>query len=156
MDRLLGVATDDDSTPSVLMATPSWLLTQSAMHAHRIITEAFAAGNARGYHYRLLATLAEFGAASQASLGRHTGIDRSDVVAALNELAEQGFVQRAPDPEDGRRNIITVTPAGRRQLKRLDKLVKQAQDEVFAPLSTADRATLGRLLAQVLAHHAGS
>jgi DNA-binding MarR family transcriptional regulator len=156
MDRLLGVATDDDSTPSVLMATPSWLLTQSAMHAHRIITEAFAAGNARGYHYRLLATLTEFGAASQASLGRRTGIDRSDVVAALNELAEQGFVQRAPDPEDGRRNIITVTPAGRRQLKRLDKLVKQAQDEVFAPLSTADRATLGHLLAQVLAHHAGS
>jgi DNA-binding MarR family transcriptional regulator len=156
MDRLLGVATDDDSTPSALMATPSWLLTQSAMHAHRIIAEAFAAGNARGYHYRLLATLAEFGAASQASLGRRTGIDRSDVVAALNELAEKGFVQRAPDPEDGRRNIITVTPAGRQQLKRLDRLVKQAQDEVFAPLSTADRATLGRLLAQVLAHHAGS
>jgi MarR family transcriptional regulator, lower aerobic nicotinate degradation pathway regulator len=156
MDRLLGVATDDDSTPSVLLAMPSWLLTQSAMHAHRIITEAFAAGNARGYHYRLLATLAEFGAASQASLGRRTGIDRSDVVAALNELAEQGFVKRAPDPEDGRRNIITVTPAGRQQLKRLDKLVKQAQDEIFAPLSTADRATLGRLLAQVLAHHAGS
>jgi DNA-binding MarR family transcriptional regulator len=138
------------------MATPSWLLTQSAMHAHRIITEAFAAGNARGYHYRLLATLAEFGPASQASLGRHTGIDRSDVVAALNELAEQGFVKRAPDPEDGRRNIITVTPAGRRQLKSLDKLVKQAQDQIFAPLSTADRAILGRLLAQVLAHHAGS
>ena len=156
MDRLLGVATDDDSTPSVLLATPSWLLTQSAMHAHRIITEAFAAGSARGYHYRLLATLAEFGPASQASLGRHTSIDRSDVVAALNELAERSFIKRAPDPEDGRRNIITITPAGLRQLKRLDKLVKQAQDEIFAPLSTADRTTLGRLLAQVLAHHAGS
>jgi DNA-binding MarR family transcriptional regulator len=149
-------ADDADSTPNVLMALPSWLLTQSAMHAHRIITEAFAAGSARGYHYRLLATLEEFGPASQAALGRHTGIDRSDVVAALNELAEQGFVERAPDPEDGRRNIITVTPAGLRQLKRLDKLVKQAQDDIFAPLSANDRATLGRLLAQVLAHHAGS
>jgi hypothetical protein len=29
--------------------------------------------------------------------------------------------------------------------------VKQAQDEIFAPLSTADRTTLGHLLAQVLA-----
>ena len=60
---------------------PSWLLTQSGLQAQRIIAETFAAGNARGYHYRLLATLAEYGPASQASLGRRTGIDRSDLRA---------------------------------------------------------------------------
>jgi MarR family transcriptional regulator, lower aerobic nicotinate degradation pathway regulator len=155
MDRLLHVAIDEDAAPSALKALPSWLLTQSALHAQRIVADAFAAGEARGYHYRLLAALEEFGPASQATLGRRGGIDRSDVVAALNELADQGYIERAPDPADRRRNIVSLTPAGRRQLHRLDELVKQAQDEVFAPLSAADRDELARLLTRVLAHHTG-
>ncbi|TDD17887.1 MarR family transcriptional regulator [Kribbella turkmenica] len=135
------------------MQTPSWLLTQSAAHAHRIITETFVAGGARGYHFRLLATLVEFGPASQAALGRHTGIDRSDVVAALNELAADGYVERSPDPADGRRNIITLTASGRRHHKRLAALVSRAQDEIFAPLSPADRARLTTLLGRLVAYH---
>jgi MarR family transcriptional regulator, lower aerobic nicotinate degradation pathway regulator len=143
----------DERTPSVLLQTPSWLLTQSAAHAGRIVGEAFAAGGARMYHFRLLATLVEFGPASQATLGRHTGIDRSDVVAALNELVADGYVERAPDPADGRRNTITLTASGRRQHKRLTALVAQAQDEIFAPLTPADRARLTTLLGRLVAHH---
>ena len=139
----------------MLKELPSWLLTQSALQAQRIISEAFAAGNARGYHYRLLATLTEFGPASQASLGRRTGIDRSDVVAAINELTAQGFVERTPDPTDGRRNIITITPAGRRQHQNLETLVRAAQDTIFAPLTPPERAQLTALLTKVLTHHDG-
>jgi DNA-binding MarR family transcriptional regulator len=143
----------DEQTPSVLLQTPSWLLTQSAAHAGRIIGEAFAAAGARAYHFRLLATLVEFGPASQATLGRHAGIDRSDVVAALNELAADGYVERTPDPADGRRNVITLTASGRRHHKRLVALVAQAQDEIFAPLTPTDRARLTTLLGRLLAHH---
>jgi DNA-binding MarR family transcriptional regulator len=113
----------------------------------------FGVGGARGYHFRLLATLAEFGPASQASLGRRTGIDRSDVVAAINELAADGYVDRSPDPDDGRRNIITLTAAGKRQHKRLAELVRKAQDEIFAPLSATERDQLAKLLTKVLTHH---
>jgi len=139
----------------VLKELPSWLLTQSALQAQRIISEAFTAGNARGYHYRLLATLTEFGPASQASLGRHTGIDRSDVVAAINELTAQGFVERTPDPTDGRRNIITITPAGRRQHQNLESLIRAAQDAIFAPLTPPERTQLTALLTKVLTYHDG-
>lgn len=139
----------------MLKELPSWLLTQSALQAQRIISEAFTAGNARGYHYRLLATLTEFGPASQASLGRHTGIDRSDVVAAINELTAQGFVERTPDPTDGRRNIITITPAGRRQHQNLESLIRAAQDTIFAPLTPPERTQLTALLTKVLTYHDG-
>ena len=139
----------------MLKELPSWLLTQSALQAQRIISEAFTAGNARGYHYRLLATLTEFGPASQASLGRHTGIDRSDVVAAINELTAQGFVERTPDPTDGRRNIITITPAGRRQHQNLESLIRAAQDTIFAPLTPPERTQLAALLTKVLTYHDG-
>ena len=143
----------DEQTPSVLTGLPSWLLTQSAAQAGRIVAESFAAAGARGYHFRLLATLVEFGPASQAALGRHSSIDRSDVVAALNELEADGYVDRIPDPDDGRRNIVTITAAGRRHHRRLVTVVTKAQDEIFAPLSATDRTRLTTLLGRLLAHH---
>jgi MarR family transcriptional regulator, lower aerobic nicotinate degradation pathway regulator len=147
--------TADDATPARLRDKPSWLMTQTAMHAHRLVSEGLAAADARGYHYRLLAALEEFGPASQAALGRRTGIDRSYVVEAVNELADRGLVERARDPEDRRRNIITITPAGVRQLRRLDEVVAGIQDELLASLSADERDELARLLRKVLEHHAG-
>jgi hypothetical protein len=75
---------------------PSWLLTQTAAHAGRLVTERFAEVGARAYHYRLLETLLD-GPASQAELGRRTGIHLSDMVAVLNELTAGGYVERSPD-----------------------------------------------------------
>ncbi|MEV0795683.1 MarR family transcriptional regulator [Kribbella sp. NPDC050459] len=143
----------DEQTPTALTQLPSWLLTQSAAQAHRVVTESFAAGGARAYHFRLLATLVEFGPASQAELGRRSSIDRSDVVAALNELEADGYVERSPDPEDGRRNVITITTAGKRQYRRLTNLVGKAQEEIFAPLSATDRTRLTTILGKLLAYH---
>ncbi|GAB3935357.1 hypothetical protein GCM10027614_09950 [Micromonospora vulcania] len=99
-------------SPAGLRTTPSWLLNQTASHAGRLVSEGFAAHDLRGYHARLLAALAEDGPSSQADLGRRCGIDRSDVVAAINDLVGRGFVVRAPDPADRRRNVINLTDAG--------------------------------------------
>ena len=145
--------TADNATPARLRGMPSWLLGRTAMHAHRLVVEGLAAAGARGYHYRLLAALAEFGPASQAALGRRTGIDRSYVVEAVNELVDGGLVGRARDPDDRRRNVVTITPAGAEQLRRLDGVLAGVQDELFAPLSADERAQLARLLARVLEHH---
>jgi MarR family transcriptional regulator, lower aerobic nicotinate degradation pathway regulator len=143
-----------DPAAARFASLPSWLLTQSATHAGRLVADGLAAVSARGYHYRVLATLDEFGPASQAGLGRRSGIHLSDLVAAINELADRKLVERAPDPADRRRNIITITAAGRRQLRRLDKQVTQIQDELLAPLSPDERDQLTRLLTRILDHHA--
>jgi DNA-binding MarR family transcriptional regulator len=142
-----------EDVPERLQAKPSWLLTQLAVHAHRLASDGFAEVGARGYHYRILAALHEFGPASQAELGRRGTMDRSDVVAAINELAGQGFVERAPDPDDRRRNIVTLTNAGQRQLRRLDVALDKAQDDLLGPLAAAERQTLTDLLLRLLAHH---
>jgi DNA-binding MarR family transcriptional regulator len=147
------MATAGETMPLRLKEKPSWLISQISMLAHRLLTERLATAGSRGYHYRLLAALQEFGSASQARLGRHTGIDRSDVVAALNELAGRGLVERTSDPADRRRNIITITPAGTAHLQRLDGILAGVQDELLAPLSPAERQLVIRLLTQVLEHH---
>ncbi len=142
-----------EETPARLAGKPSWLLTQLAVHAHRLASEGFGEVGARGYHYRVLAALDEFGVASQTELGRRCNMDRSDVVAAINELAEQGFVERAQDPDDRRRNLVTLTEPGEGQLRRLDRALDQVQDDLLGPLPADDRQTLTRLLSQLLTHH---
>ena len=140
----------DDETPARLKAKSTWLISQVAARSHGLLTERLAAAGARGYHYRLLAALAEFGPSSQASLGRRTRMDRSDVVAAVGELAAEGLVDRAADPADRRRNVITLTPRGTARLERLDHVLADVQDELLAPLSGAERAELARLLTRLL------
>ena len=123
-----------DPTPGASARLPNLrtrLLSMAATRSDRLVNEALATADARKWHYAVLATLDEFGPASQAELSSRTGIHRSDLVAVINELAGRGLVERAPDPADRRRNVVTATGAGRRQLLRLDKLLA----EPFTPFT---------------------
>jgi DNA-binding MarR family transcriptional regulator len=146
----------DATVPARFTTMPSWLITQTAAYTHRLVGDGFAAVGARGYHYRVLASLEESGPASQAALGRRSAIHLSDIVATINELAEQGLVDRAPDPDDKRRNVITITAAGRQQLRRLDKRLAAVQEDLLAPLDQDERAQLTRLLSRMLDYHRGT
>jgi MarR family transcriptional regulator, lower aerobic nicotinate degradation pathway regulator len=138
---------------SRLQRMPTWLIGQASARAHRLLSDELAAVGFYGYQVRLLAALEEFGPASQATLGRRTGIDRSDVAAALDDLAGRGLVERSLDLTDRRRNIITITPAGTEQLQPLDEVLAGVQDKLLAPLSPAEREQLTRLLVRILEHH---
>jgi MarR family transcriptional regulator, lower aerobic nicotinate degradation pathway regulator len=145
--------TAEGHSPGRLRTLASWLINQTAIPANRLVADGLASAGARRHHYALLAALDEVGAASQAALSRMTTIDRSDMVATINELADQGMVERTPDPADLRRNVVTITPAGRRQLRKLDRLLAKIQDEILAPLSTDERRQLIHLLTRVVDHH---
>ncbi|MGW6510817.1 MarR family winged helix-turn-helix transcriptional regulator [Streptomyces niveus] len=131
----------------------SRLLSQVATRSDRLINEGLAQADARKWHYAVLASLQDFGPASQAALSKRTGIYRSDMVGVLNELTQRQLVERAPDPDDQRRNVITISTAGRRQLRRLDKVLDALHDELLAPLDAAERDQLVRLLTRLLDHH---
>ena len=130
-------------------ARPTWLLSRANARAQGLLADAFGAEGVRGYHFRLLAALDQYGPSSQADLGRHTGIDRSDVVAALNELVERGLAERQPDLSDRRRNVISLTRRGADTLERLDAVLDDVQEAVLAPLTSGERTTLVRLLARL-------
>jgi DNA-binding MarR family transcriptional regulator len=145
-----------EPAPNRLATKPSWLITQTAVYAQRLVSEAFASAGARGYHYRVLATLREVGPASQAEVGRRCRMDRSDVVAAVTELERDDYARRGTDPADRRRNTVTITEAGVRQLHRLDRALERVQDTLLAPLAADEREALAGLLRKVVEHHAGS
>ena len=137
------------STSKRIAERPTWLLSRANARSQRLLTDAFAAEGVRGYHFRLLAALEQYGPASQADLGRHSSVDRSDVVATLNDLVASGLAQRAADPGDRRRNIITMTRRGARALARLDAVLDDVQTAVLAPLTPNERKSFVRLLAKL-------
>ncbi|ARZ72421.1 MarR family transcriptional regulator [Streptomyces sp. HU2014] len=140
-------------TPDRLRRQTSRQLSQLTARSDRLINDGLARVDARKWHYAVLASLQDHGPGSQAALSERTGIYRSDMVGVLNELAERDLVDRAPDPGDRRRNIITISPRGRRHLRRLDKVLDDLHDELLAPLNPAERDQLARLLTRLLDHH---
>ncbi len=137
-----------------LLSLPSRLLGLVDMYSDRLANERLAQVGARKWHYAVLVTLREFGPASQSMLAQRTGIYRSDLVAVINELAERDFMQRVADPVDHRRNVVTMTPQGRRHLRRLDALVGLARGRLAVTADPGRRAELTQLLRRLLDHHA--
>lgn len=129
-------------TPEHLAERPTWLLNRAAARASALLASGFAehGDGLRGYHYRILASLEEWGEVTQADLGRDTGIDRSDVTAAVTELEARGLVSRAIDPSNRRRKIVSITPAGAATRRELEKVLDDIQRTLLAPLTATQRA----------------
>ncbi|WP_405066469.1 MarR family winged helix-turn-helix transcriptional regulator [Kribbella sp. NBC_01510] len=140
-------------TPARVKDRPTWLISRTFARSSGLLAAGFESHGRglRSYHYRLLAALEEWGPASQAELGRGTGIDRSDVTAALTELESRQLVERTVDPGHKRRNIVTITPAGVAQLLELDEVIDDIQEQVLEPLTAAQRRQFIALMAKLLA-----
>lgn len=138
-------------TPDRVKDRPTWLLSRVFARSSAVLAAGFkdCGEDLRSYHYRLLAALEQWGPASQADLSRDTGIDRSDVTAALGVLEERGLVEREVDPAHKRRKIVTLTAEGRRALVRLDRVVDEVQASVLAPLTPAQQRQFLHLLAKL-------
>ena len=142
---------DTGRTPARLEGRATWLVSRAYARSSGLLSAGFEAHGSglRGYHYRLLAALEEWGPASQAELGRKTGIDRSDVTAALTELESRKLVERSVDPEHKRRNIVTITEEGTERLLELDNVLDGIQEEFLAPLTAAQRRQFIALMSRL-------
>jgi DNA-binding MarR family transcriptional regulator len=90
------------------------------------------------------------GAMPQQSLCGAMHLDPNNLVLMLNELEDDGYIERRRDPEDRRRHIVELTSAGKRALERAEKGMESVEDEVLAALDTDQRAELRKLLALAL------
>lgn len=101
-------------------------------------------------HHAVLSAVAELGPVSQAELGRSLSIDPKDMVAILNDLQNDGLVTRAPDAKDRRKNAIALSPSGKRRLIQTERLGREANDELTAALTPAERTQLMGLLVRIV------
>jgi DNA-binding MarR family transcriptional regulator len=114
---------------------------------HRAIAErALAPLGLSGKGFGALILLAQDGPMSQQRLGERQGVDRTTMVAVVDELESAGYVERRRDPRDRRAYSLHATAKGRRVLARAADATQRAEEEFLASLPATDRRRLKRLL----------
>jgi DNA-binding MarR family transcriptional regulator len=134
-----GLIDERAGSPGLLLA----LLGQQAM---RRLRQAHDAEDLSPRQFHILGLLHDRGPMSQGDLGATMDVDPSILVTLLNPVEDAGYLERTRDPADRRRHLVTLTAAGRRQLERSFKAQREAEDELLAGLSAAQREQLRELL----------
>ena len=132
--------------PRRYLGLASNLLMRASHRGKVIVSEALNGIGLSKYHYAVLAALEDDAPLSQADLSRRTGIDRSDIVAIVNELEGRSAIERMTDPADRRRNLVTMTAAGVDLLGELQRIIDAAQEDLLLHLDAEQREQLTRLL----------
>jgi DNA-binding MarR family transcriptional regulator len=107
-----------------------------------------------GVHPRvnaILFALAGKDGQSQRQLSARLGVHRNVMVGLIDNLEQQGLVQRRPHPDDRRAFAVTLTDKARDLLPALQEQSDAIEDEVTAGLSRGERAELLRMLQRVAA-----
>ncbi len=93
-----------------------------------------------------LSKLAETGPCSQNQLGRLTAMDVATIKGVIDRLCARGLTETSPDPEDGRRLLVSLTRAGQQLSEKVAPNALAISKETLAPLDARERETLFALL----------
>lgn len=140
--------------PAVLAGNTGFLIGKVHERARDRFEQALAPLGLRVRHYGALAALDELGPVTQSALGERLRVDRSTMVAVVDELEVAGRVLRRRDPQDRRAYRLELTADGQAVLRRAVAVVGQVLDDVLAPLTQRQRRDLHGTL-EVLLRHLG-
>lgn len=132
--------------PAALSDRLGFLLGRAHLLHRSIAERALAALGLGVKEFGALSVLVEEGPLSQQRLGERQGVDRTTMVAVVDELERRGLVERRRNPDDRRAYSLHPTSKGRRMLRQASEAAKRAEDEFLAPISAGDRRRLKQLL----------
>jgi MarR family transcriptional repressor of emrRAB len=89
------------------------------------------------------------GSASPSELCEYAQQGATNMTRIANVLVKAGLVTRASSAEDRRRVVLSITPAGKRLVRKIVPPLFPKVLGAFASLSASDKRTLDRLLRQV-------
>ena len=117
--------------------------------------DAFYQETLRGYglqysDFSVLSILRFSGAISPKQLNTTLAITSGGLTKTIRRLEREGFVSRAPDPEDGRGTLVSLTKKGERYLEPVFKENIEAHEEIFRDLPKADRERIATALRDLL------
>jgi DNA-binding MarR family transcriptional regulator len=138
-----------DGTVDRLYRRPAFMIRR----VHQIVTALFeevADGVMTQTQFATLYCLRQRPGIDQTMLSRLIGHDRSTTALVVEKLEKSGFVVRSPDPQDRRRNLLRVTPAGEEVLLHTLPFLHHTHTGLLSPLTTTEAAEFTRLLGKVV------
>src|SRR5579862_3249924 len=139
--------------PKSLLDSTTFLLKRLGFAAKDRSHEAFEGTGLNAFHFAVMALLEEDPRETQAVIADALGYDRSHIVRLLDELEERELVIRKRDPEDRRRHVVKLTPAGHKALAKLRAIVEKLEESFLAPLDSGEQAELHALLQKLASYH---
>jgi DNA-binding MarR family transcriptional regulator len=139
--------------PEELVSSALFLLKRLGMTAKEQAFDAYQETGLHPYHYAILAVLDEGSRETQGAIANALGYDKAQLVGLLDELEQAGLVERRRDPDDRRRQLVRMTPDGRKMLARLRRLSDRLEDEFLSSLNENERRQLHTLLLRLGEQH---
>jgi MarR family transcriptional regulator, lower aerobic nicotinate degradation pathway regulator len=132
-----------------LMSDPGFLLSRVGAAIRAGFKEVLAGWGIRPLQYVILLVLDTVGGASQQELCAAAGVDSGNMVELLDGLESLGYANRARDPRDRRRYVVTMTQRGQSALAELRQAVEQYTTGFLSPLSEPERERLAGILGKL-------
>ncbi|GAA3184067.1 MULTISPECIES: MarR family winged helix-turn-helix transcriptional regulator [Streptomyces] len=102
-----------------------------------------------------LARLSDKGGVTASELAAAEGVRHQSMTATVTSLAARGLLERSPDPDDGRRLLLTLTTEGRRRVaegrqartewlagRLQERCTEEERQAVIAAMAVLERLTL--------------
>lgn len=149
---------DDDRAPS---AGPPLALERFLPYRLNVLASVVSNALARIYaerfgitipQWRIVATLGQYETRTARDIAAHAVMHKSTVSRAVSSLVDRGLLERRPNAEDMREDILALTGAGRAIYEAVAPEALAFETAVLGALSPQDRATLFRLVDTLDAH----
>ena len=99
--------------------------------------------------WRLIAVIAEGQAMTQQALGAATQMDKVTVSRAAIALFDRGLIKRAPNPDDQRSHLLSLTAAGTALYQSVVPKALALEAQIFAGVSPQDMAQFAAMLERI-------
>jgi DNA-binding MarR family transcriptional regulator len=123
-----------DGLPDALASRLGYLLKHAQQRLVQAASPAMAKFGIDGRELAALTVLAAQTPLSQQEAAEQLGVDRTTMVALVDALEAKGLVERHRSPQDRRKNIVAITPAGQDCLRGAGKARDEVERDFLAPL----------------------
>jgi DNA-binding MarR family transcriptional regulator len=134
--------------PSMRNRVP-FLIYRAAEESHALANDMLAGTGLSARQVGILTLVTERAPMTQKALSDALRIDRTTMVALLDDLEHTGYVERQRHPRDRRAFLVHPTEPGRTAKVAAVRILDDQQRRFLAPLTPAERRQLAALLTRL-------
>ncbi|HET6709510.1 MarR family winged helix-turn-helix transcriptional regulator [Amycolatopsis sp.] len=138
------------SAPPAVTQRLGYLLKHAQLRLAELAEPLYAPLGVTGRQLALLTLFADGPARSQQDGAARLGVDRTTMVALVDELEAKGLVRREVAPGDRRKRLVVLTAEGERVREAGAEVTRRAEALLLEPLSAEDSERLRAALRRVV------